>query len=89
MYPEDDPDHVMVDEEDELATAGLLYEAHRTEEEQVVRAALQEPAKEMVSGKAKAKKRDKGEDIFITMVHGDVLQLSGDDFEVRYNLVRG
>lgn len=76
---------MMLDEEDEVATAGLLYEAHKTEIEQAVPMASLE--KEAVLGKGKAKNRVKGEEMFITLVHGDVLQLSGDDFEVRYHLL--
>ena len=68
---------MMVDEEDEIITAGLLYEAHKAEQILPVPSAGVTPP-----GKGKAKKREKGEEIVVTLVHGDVLRLFGDDFEV-------
>ena len=69
---------MMVDEEDEIITAGLLYEAHKAEQMLPISS-----AGVALSGKGKAKKREKGEEIVVTLVHGDVLRLFGDDFEVR------
>ena len=69
---------MMVDEEDEIITAGLLYEAHKAEQMLPISS-----AGVALSGKGKAKKREKGEEIVVTLVHGDVLRLYGDDFEVR------
>ena len=69
---------MMVDEEDEIITAGLLYEAHKAER------MLPVPSVGVaLSSKAKVKKREKGGEIVVTLVHGDVLRLYGDDFEVR------
>ncbi|KAK7686282.1 hypothetical protein QCA50_010506 [Cerrena zonata] len=79
VLPEDDHDHMMLDER--MRWRLLAY----SEIEQAVPMGSLE--KEAVLGKGKAKNRVKGEEMFITLVHGDVLQLSGDDFEVRYHLL--
>ncbi|CAL1714543.1 unnamed protein product [Somion occarium] len=82
-YPDEDElvDHMDVDDEPDIPLAGLLREVHKAELEQaapVPALPVEKVSKEKQKGSSK---RGKGEEIFVSMVHGDVLVLSGDDFE--------